>query len=37
MGEIQITANLNLSELKRMLSGKIALQYIMGVILWLKL
>lgn len=32
MGEIQITANLNLSDFKRVLSEGIALQYIVGVI-----
>jgi hypothetical protein len=36
MGEIQITANLNLSDFKRMLSGEIALQHIVGAILCLK-
>lgn len=37
MGEIQITANLNLSEVKRVLSGEMALQYIVGLISHLKL
>lgn len=36
MGEIQIKANLNLSEFNRMLSAEIALQHIVGVILHLK-
>lgn len=36
MGEIQITANLNLSDYKRVLSGEIVLQHIVGVILHLK-
>lgn len=37
MGEVQITANLNLSDFKRVLSVEMALQHIMGVILFLKL
>lgn len=37
MGEVQITANLNLSDFKRVLSVEMASQYIVGVILFLKL
>lgn len=37
MGEIQITANLNLSDFKRILSDKMALQHIVGLISHLKL
>lgn len=36
MGEIQITANLNLIDFKRVLSGEMALQHIVGVIFCLK-
>ena len=37
MGEVQITANLNLSDFKRVLSVEMALQYIVGLISHLKL